>query len=785
MPVINKFKNMEAQQNFLPQTNENVISNLWAKYFPYWPIFILLVMLAIGGAWFYQRIKLPVYQSTATLLIKDERKGIEDSKMMESLNMLSSKKIIENETEVIKSRALMSQVVQELQLYAPIFEKSRFKDLSAYSTSPVKIEVQNTDSIVEVKRVDFSYEAAKETVSMNGQNFSLNQWVSTPWGNLRFSAKKRAYHFKGPLYFALVHPKRVIQNLIKNLEVSSSGKLSSVVNLKLKDEVPRRSEDILNALIAAYDKASITDKNILAENTLSFLDDRLKYVSNDLGSIEKQLQQYRARKGAIDLSSQGKLFLENVSANDQKLSDVNMKLAVLKQVEQYVFSNDNRGGLVPSTLGVDDPLLTNLLNKLYDTELKYEKIKRTTGENNPELTSLADLIEKIKPGVLENIRSQQRSLEASKRNLFSTNSSYSTSLQALPQQERDLVEISREQNIKSSIYSFLLQKREETALSHSSTVSDTKVVDKAESSLDPVSLGGKFIYPIALILALGLGFAVITARELFNRTILFRQEIEAVTSFPVIGEIALEKSKAPLMIEDGKASFIAEEFRLLRTSLFYLGINSGGKKILITSTISGEGKSFVAVNLAMSLALSGKKVILVEFDLSNPTLANKLAMERGKGVADFLSGNVEADEVIRRTEYNANLFIMTAGTLPHNPSDLILQERTADLLHYLKNKFDYVVVDSAPVGVLSDGYVLSRHCDATLYVVRHGHTPKKMLERLEQNNKINELKNLAIVFNGVRSRGFGRNGYGYGYGYGYIYTQTQKKIKKLVDITNE
>ncbi len=223
------------------------------------------------------------------------------------------------------------------------------------------------------------------------------------------------------------------------------------------------------------------------------------------------------------------------------------------------------------------------------------------------------------------------------------------------------------------------------------------------------------------------------------------------------------------MFKDNKTSLIAEEFRLLRTSLPYLGIGEKDKKILITSTIPGEGKSFVAANLATSIAVGGKRVILVEFDLSNPSLGRKIGVPIGRGVADCLAKKVEPDEVILPVEGQENLFLMQAGTLPSNPSELILRDSTAELLNYLGDRFDYVLVDSAPVGLLSDGYVLSTHCDATLYVVRHHHTPKKMLGRLEQINKINELKNMAIVFNGVRSRGFTKNDYGYGYSYNYTY----------------
>lgn len=764
---------MEMKQDVIQHANVNLISLFWSKFVPYWPIFILLIGAGIGSAWLYMRMKLPVYESTATLLIKDQKKGIEDAKVMESMNLLYSKKIIENEMEVIKSKALLHQVIEELQLYAPIYEKSKWKDLPAYAISPVKIEVQSPDSLIEVNKVNLSFNMAKGIITLNGKPYPLNQWVTTPWGTLRFSDKKTGTQWIGAFYFSLIHPKRAMEELNNSLVVSSAGKLSSVIVLDLKDEVPKRSEDILNAIIDTYDKASVNDKNILADKTLSFLDDRLEFVSKNLDSIEKKLQKYKSAKGAVDISSQGKLFLQNVSDNDQKLSDINMKIAVLNQVEQHISSKESGASLVPSTLGVDDPLLSSLLTKLYDVELQYEKLKRTTGENNPELTSLAGQIEKIKPNVLENIHSQQLSLETGKRNLYATNKTYSSTLQELPQQERDLVEISREQNIKSSIYSFLLQKREEAALSHSSTVSDSRIIDKAESSFYPVGLGSNAIYIIAILLAIGTGLLLITIRELFNSKILFRQEIESLISYPIIGEIVLEKSKTPLVIEDGKASFIAEEFRMLRTSLHYLGMHSQGKKILITSTISGEGKSFVAINLAISLSLGGKKVILVEFDLSNPTLAIKLGIEGNRGIADYLSGKVEAEEVISNIN-NANLSIITAGNLPDNPSELILRARTEELLNYLQSKFDYVLVDSAPVGILSDGYVLSRFCDATLYVVRHGYTPKKMLERLEQNNKINELKNLAIVFNGVQSRGFGLHKYGYGYGYGYLYNQRKR-----------
>jgi capsular exopolysaccharide synthesis family protein len=674
----------------------------------------------------------------------------------------------------------MSQVVKDLYLYAPIYQKSRWKDVSAYSFSPVNIVAENPATIVESEKIFFSFSQATLSVSMLGKKYPLNQWINTQWGKLKFVPTKNTYISNFPLYFSLINPQKITNQLANSIEVSPTGKLSSVITLTLKDEVPKRAENILNEVIFNYDRASLREKNNLALSTLKFLDERLAYVSFDLDSIEKALQQYRTQKGAIDLSSQGKMILQSVSETDQKLSGVNMQLAMLNQVEKYVTSKNTEGGIVPSTVGVSDPLLNSLIDKLYESELQYEKLKKTTGESNPQLTAIADRIQKIKPSILENIRSQKASLESNKSNLNITNNAFSSVLQSLPKQERDLVDINRQQNIKASIYSFLLQKREETALANSSILSDTRVVDNAQASFTPISLDNKKIYLIAIALAIFIGIVFINARELFNKNILYRKEIESKISFPVIAELAYIKGQKSIVVESGKYSQIAEEFRMLRTSLLYLGIEKNNKKILITSTIPEEGKSFVTLNLALSLAMSGKKVVIAEFDLSNPTLSNKLGLSnRGIGVADYLSGTATLEEIIIPLENYPNLYIATAGNLPKNPSELILSNRTDELLEYLVNNFDMVLVDSAPVGLMSDGYVLSRQCDATLYVMRHGHTPKKVLGRLEKNNRINYLNNIGIVFNGIKTRGFGKTDHGYGYnGYGYNYNYgNSKKIK--------
>ncbi|MBC8035356.1 MAG: polysaccharide biosynthesis tyrosine autokinase, partial [Chitinophagaceae bacterium] len=464
-------------------------------------------------------------------------------------------------------------------------------------------------------------------------------------------------------------------------------------------------------------------------------------------------------------SEQGKLFLQNVSNNDQKIGDINMQLAVLNQVEKSIRSKNE--GIIPSTLGVTDPVLSQLINKLYTTELEYESMKKTVGENNPATLTMASQIEKIRPGILDNVESQRRGLEASSRNLAMTNSSYASVLQSIPEKERQLIEINREQSVKNELYAFLLQKREETALSQASRVSDTRIIDVAGSSPDPVSPKRKVVFLAAILAALFTGAALIILKENLNRKIMFRHEIEYLTAQPIIGEIVKERSQNQIVIGDNTRTFIAEQFRRLRASLPFIGISPSRKRILVTSAIGGEGKSFVASNLALSLALTNKRVILIDCDLNNPSLHLKLKIENKTGVSEFLSGKNDLSEIIRPTNQHPDMFFIPTGKLPNNPSELLMNGRMEQLLDALEMQFDYIIVDTAPVCPVTDAYILSPLCNATLFVIRHKYTPKIYIQRIDEDNKINNLKNIALVFNGVSPRGFGSENYGYGYGYGY------------------
>src|SRR6185312_13746634 len=511
---------MQTKKNTKEEDEESLLQQLASKYLPYWPWFLLAFVIAVAGAFAYLKFATPLYEAKAAILIKDEKKGNEESKMAASLNLISSNVIVENEVEVLQSYSLMKKVVNSLNLYAPVFKEGKLHPVSAYDNSPVIIEVaapdsirqfSNRDSIKKYSKICFSYNENTRSVALGKNQFPVDRFVNTPYGTLKFVPNNNYQKEDQPpsFYFTLVNPASVVSGLLGSLKVESAGKLSSIINLSYRDAVPARAEDVLSQLITTYRQSEIDEKDTLAKNTLLFVESRLRLASNDLDSIEKKIQQYKSGRGAVDISTQGQLYLQNVSANDQKLSEVNTQISELDQVEKFVTSKENTSGVVPSTLGVSDPMLSQLMDKLYTSELEYEKLRKTVGENNPNLIAIRDQINKIKPNILQNIQSQEQSLNATKQNISATNGNYSSMLQGVPQKERQLLDISREQQTKSNIYSFLLQKREESELAYASTVSNNRVVDYAQASPAPVSPKILLVYLFCILSIMGICFTFV------------------------------------------------------------------------------------------------------------------------------------------------------------------------------------------------------------------------------------------------------------------------------------
>ncbi|SIT75543.1 GumC family protein [Pontibacter indicus] len=762
-----------------PNTEDNFIASLAYKYLPYWPMFAALLIISIAGGWAYLNfLAIPSYEVSASLIIKDENKGVSGSRITESMDNFTTNKVVENEINIIHSRSLISKVVNDLSLYAPIYEDTQFKAISAYTSSPIVIEYKNPSEIKAVPKTYFSVDEKVETVRIEKKEYPIDEWVRTPYGTMKFKRNINLVEpSSNPLYFTLIHPSKVTDELMAKVRIQALSKMSAVVNLYLKDSVPQRGEDILNILIASYKEMAVLERNNLASNTLAFIEDRIKLAMEELEALENKVVEFKATQGGVNLSEQGKLYLENVRDNDRKISEINTQLAVLEKVERYVLSENTSGSFVPSTLGVNDPSLNQLLQKLYDSEIQYQKLRNTTAENNPILVSITNEIANIRPRIIENIRNQRVNLQASRGNLASTNNGYNTSLQTIPQKERELMELTRQQMVKNNAYNFLLQKREETVLSHAPTAEDSKVIDRAGTSPFPVSPKPLYIYMMSVMAACIMGLFLIAVKEFLNTKILFRTEIALYTQAPIVAELSFIKNQLRGGFTAPTEVSVIEQFRQLRVTLGLYGRTFTKRKIMVTSSIPGEGKSYVSTNLAVSLASSGKKVALLDLDLRNPNTSTLFNLYNTTGIIEYLSDEgINPIEIVVKTEF-PNLFILPAGSNVGDHTELLLSERLENLFSFLELTYDYLIIDTPPVDLVSDAYLLSEYCDITLLVMRHAYTPKSLVQRLAHDNKIQSLNNVAIVFNGVKPRGFVRGQYGYGYGYGYEHKYDDKTYR--------
>lgn len=750
-----------------PVNSKGELAQLLSRYLPYWPYFLVSVLICTGLAKLYLHYKTPVYQITASILIKNNEPGqSNNNSFLSPIDVFSSKKVVENETAILESHTLMDEVVRKLGLYAPIYLDATIHHPSGYIESPVRLEAEFPDKIkapADIQKIYFTYDGTQ--VNANGQNFPLNRWVNSPWGEIRFvpnpeyviTPHKKNY----PLFFVLLSVNQVAEGLINNLSVTPASKLSTVIDLSLRDQVPQRGKDVLNTLIDFYNASAIEDKNKLAANAVSFLDQRLRYVSSGLDSIEMALQLYKANRGGVDLSEQSKLILGSVSSNDEKLNEINIQLATLQQIKSYVEGNGGNPGIIPSSGNGNDNILSAYLGNLYDAELQYDRLRKTTAENNPLLLSLKDQIDKIKPTILQYVNNKISGLEIAKNSLSTTAGQYSSALRTIPEKQRELLEISRQQNIKSDLYDFLLKRREEAALAYAATVSDTRVVDHAVVAPGPVSPKKQVILGIALIL--GLLIPAVLLR--FNAKVISKDEITDILNYPMLGEISRSTNKKGPIVASDRRDVIAEQFRQVRTCMASaLGINQLKNKIMITSALPGEGKSFIASNLAVNLALSGKKVLLIDMDLHKPGVGKIFNLQEAAGLTDFLLDQSSMDEIVYATDISENLFIVPSGKDNTEPSELILTGKLPGLLTYLEGMYDYILIDVAPVNIITDGYAVSRLCDATLLVVCYKITPKSELWSLRENPASRELKNTGIILNGVRSlisKHYGKQYYGY------------------------
>ncbi len=734
------------------QEEETLISSTIRTCIQEWPLFLTFLLILSIASFVYLKFSPTYYQANALLIIKDEKRGNEESKLMESLNLMSSKKIIENEVQVLQSRAIIQKVVKNLYLNAPIYVSDRLDKKRAFLTSPIFIEIQSPESIIESdESIGFEFDKKSQNITLNKKLvYPLNQWVHTPYGILRFIKNSTTILTKDHFYFKLKNNESAVNSLLDMLKVTATNKLSSVINLQYRDGDPSLAEAVLNELINNYYNLQFLEKKELAKNTLKFIDARLNIIGSQLDSIDNQIKQFKGASDAVDISTQGQLFLQNVSVNDQKLSDIELKLGVLDEMQTKIANNKTNIIFIPSTIGVMDPSLAQLVATLNEYELQREKIKNTTASNNPLMLSLNEQIIATKERINDYITTYKTALEKSKTNYQDNNVKYASLLESIPSKEQGLLEISRDRNIKSDIYAFLLQKREESEIAYASTITDNSIITNAHASSTPVSPNHLIVLGSAMLLLFGFPVGLTGFRDLLNGSIRYRSDIESVTNIPIIGEIALSKRKDQFFLDNGENSNQYESFRKIRYALSNRGMGSKNNKLLITSGISGEGKSYIATNLALSFADAGKKIVLIDCDFKQAHMSKSFNLSNEEGVTDFLAGLVTEKAIIHSFPAYKNLYFIPAGSVQERTTALLENGSIGALFDYLEDHFDLVIIDTAPLINVADGYLLANYCDTTLFVVKHGYSPKNILEYISADGEINGSNDTVILYNGVQ-----------------------------------
>ncbi|WP_256010009.1 GumC family protein [Desertivirga xinjiangensis] len=745
-----------------------------AKYVYHWPLFVLFLALSIGVAFFYLEYTKPTYSIKAKLLIKDEKNANNSQAALKEMIMpYQGGKNVENEIEIIESRELMQRVVKKLQLWVKYETPGTLAEEDVYSTTPFRFSLTRPTDLLTERTFDIEIKNADKFIIKHAdgksQEFAFGQNLKNDFGSWKLNKTENLKDYVGKtIKLTIEDPEMTTSKYLKAVSTSQLNKKASVVELSLKDKEVKRGKDVLNNLISEYNLLSQNEKQKASEGELKFIDDRLASLRDELYSVEKDVEGFRSSRGLTDISSESKIYLENVRSNDANLNEVNVQLNIIRGIESYLASNDANS--TPSTMGISDPGLIALINKLNELQLQRERLLATTPEGNPIFGTLDGQIATTKSAIRENIRSIKNSLTSTRNQLESYNSKFMASIKELPSDERQLVSIKRQQSIKENLYIYLLQKREEAALGNTSTLAFSQTVDEAyvDGTEKPLA------YTFALLAGLLIPAGLVFGRNLMNNRVTSSKDIEILTNVPISTELFYEESDSPIVIQPKSGYMVGEQFRSLRTDLQYLhNKKDKGRVTLITSSIASEGKSFVTSNLGVTLAASGRKTIILELDMRKPKIAQNFNLHESKGLSDYLQGRADKHEIIQPSDIHPGLSVIGTGSLPDNPSELLEQIELDELIAWLRTEYDDILIDTPPIYLVTDALILSRLSDASLYLVRQDYTYKVHLEFIEQLRKEQKMPKMKIVFNGVHMKGEHRYGYGY-------YVDNQKTSFKSV-----
>ena len=751
-----------------------------------WKWFVLSLIVCLGLGYLYLRYATPAYQASTKVLIKDDddskRRGSLGSSMIQSaanLGFMSNSNGIDNEIEILSAHDLAQLAVHDMKIYVNYYHKSAFKDPLVYKeqevsvdldlphlkklNAPIKLSIEKEGTKYHVKGtynlpIDaFSFE--KETSEFEKTFDRLPATISTRVGTLTFTPSKIYKLEDGEVLKAvIVSPEMAAKQYTKNLTVSQTSKTTTIAELVLNDENPQRALDYLNTLLKVYNRQANEDKNEIAYRTEQFINNRLQKINAELGNTEGQLESYKKRNKVIEMKLNATATIANSDAYAQKLQDANTQVELLNELGKYMNEPGNKYQPIPSNVGLTDESSTELINQYNKIALDRNNALHAASETSPTVTPLTAQLDALTTSIKRAMRQAKLGMEIQRNSIAKQAAEYAGQIGNSPEQERVLTQIGRQQEVKSGLYLMLLEKREENSISLAATADKGKIID-APSFIGKVSPKSPIIMLIALVLGLAIPAGILFLIEFFKYKIEGHEDVIKLTQIPVIADIpvasdaAKKEEKADIVVHQNVNNLMEEIFRGLRTNIQFM-LKSDEKVMMFTSSTSGEGKTFVASNIGISLALLGKKVIMVGLDIRKPRLAELFQIDNHhNGITNLIIRDHNSWEDIQNqilsSGVNSKLDLLMAGPVPPNPGELVTRASLDDIINQLKQHYDYIILDTAPVGLVNDSLQLGRLADLCVYVCRADYTPKASFGMINSLSAENKLPNMCLVLNGV------------------------------------
>lgn len=723
-------------------------------------LYLLFVALCLLFGYLYLKATVPLYQAEASIMVEESNNMGAESMIFMDLALGASTSSVDNEVEILKSKSLIRQAVRDLDLQFRYWTSGWLRDYERYgSTLPFRFAMisetpQETRQYeMEVHKVEGGY-----TLEFEGEKWALQPGseVSLPFGRFRMEAPTSPQKAgqvpalgDGSWRVQWTPHRQVGNRYLKALTVSPVNNKVNLISLRLLDPVPERAEDLIDQLIQVYMESSIADQNRAAAATLAFIDERLQRVADDLGQIEDQVAKFKSSRSITDIEEQSKALIEETYLVRKELLDQELQLQLLESLDHFLRDPQRAAHQIPLGLGSLDPGLTETVGHYNQLQqLRSQRALAFTPES-PQIRKLDEQIQQWRKQITQHVGEQKQLLGNRVARMRERNEALDARIQSIPMTERDFVDIYRQQRIKQELYMYLLKMREETALSRSGTVAGARIIDAAERKGGPVSPDKSRILMASLALGLLIPTGILFGKELLNRRIQGREDVERRTRIPLLGMISEGKSSQPLRVSPTHRTVMAEQFRTIRTNLQFFQKGDSDKVMLVSSSMSGEGKSFFSLNLALTIAMTEKRVLLVELDLRKPRMSQDLGIPLGQGISYYLIGKANWKDLLIRDQLASGLDFIPAGPIPPNPAELLMSSRMEAFLEEVRDQYDYIILDTAPVGLVTDAQILAPHADMHLFVVRDRYTYKQQVEQLESLYRQQKFGSMGLVINGM------------------------------------